>query len=245
MRVPVWVAETARMFWKKAGGESTGFPRRLASIIARTRIPLSVMELPRLSIESITRWLRNSSITCTLDTPERTLRACLFCRQGWGIAFIEAHDSEVERQFSLAHELAHFLRDYLEPRQQIEKRIGRPSLAVLDGEREAERGEKIHALIGSVPLRPYVHFLERDTEGRHVSRKVARSEEDADRVAYELLAPAGHVAVRNASLDLADLALVLERDYALPRWHAERYAEHLKPKEQPADPLIVLWQSSR
>ena len=123
MTVPVWVARLAGDFWKKAG-EAGPFPRNLVRPIARA-VPLSVVLLPQLSIDSILKRLHSYGVDCRIDTANRPLRACLVARFGNGIAFIDGTDSEDEQRFSLAHELSHFLRDYLAPRELTCRKVGR------------------------------------------------------------------------------------------------------------------------
>ena len=69
MTVPVWAARLAADFWKKAG-EAGPFPRNLVQPIARA-VPLTVVLLPRLSIDTILQRLRKYGVDCRIDTPNR------------------------------------------------------------------------------------------------------------------------------------------------------------------------------
>src|SRR5205814_1009729 len=121
------------------------------------------------------------------------LRACLVAHGGHGFAFIDASDCEDERRFSLAHELAHFLHDYLEPRRRIVQLVGLSALEVLDGYRAPTADERVHAVLSQTTVGCHVHLLDRDREGQMLSRAVTDAESGADRLAFELLAPAEHV----------------------------------------------------
>ena len=74
------------------------------------------MLLTRLRLFGVLEWLRRQGIEFPLTEADRPLRACLVCRRGAGFVFLDGGDDEAEQRFSLAHELAHFLRDYWRPR---------------------------------------------------------------------------------------------------------------------------------
>src|SRR5439155_23441742 len=142
MSVPLWAAELARVFWEKAR-ETEPFPRRLRRPIARA-VRLSVVLLPRLSLRAAFDWLQNCGLVCELPGADRPLRACLVARGGHGVALVDGSDGDAEQRFSIAHELAHFLRDYWNLRRRILKRLGAEALQVLDGDREATAQERFH-----------------------------------------------------------------------------------------------------
>lgn len=48
-------------------------------------------------------------------------------------------DTPAEQRFSLAHEVAHFLLDYLQPREATRRKLGETALEVVDGLRPARR----------------------------------------------------------------------------------------------------------
>jgi hypothetical protein len=236
MNVPVWIAELATAFWKRAAQDEP-FPRSLRRSIARA-MPLSVVFLPQLSIAAVLKWLQESGIVCELGSADRPLRACLVARYGHGVAFVDGADSDAEQCFSLAHELAHFLQDYWCVRQQICKRLGERALEVFDGDRAATAEERVHALLRNTPMRFRVHLMERDCDGQPVDGEIAAAEETADRLAYELLAPVEHVYANFAGCGRRRLAEKLSQFYGLTEHHAERYARILIPDEH-VDPLIL------
>lgn len=234
MSVPLWAAELAATFWVKAG-EPEPFPRDLRRPIARA-VLLSVAFLPKLTVRAALERLRECGLVCEFPGVDRPLRACLVARNGHGVALIDGADSDAEQRFSIAHELAHFLRDYWYLRQQIRKRLGESALEVLDGRRPATPRERMHALLRNVPLGFHVHLLERDDNGNPASWSIAQAEEDADRLAYELLAPAKHVLERMpaARCELVDR---LQSFYGLPAPQSVRYAGLLLPSAH-TDPLL-------
>ncbi len=187
MSPPQWVGELAAQFWVDAGGPAP-FPRDLRPAIAWA-LPVSVVPINELRVAAIDRWLHRRSIS-TAAVPDRPLRAALVARSGQGFIFLEADDPPDELRFSLAHELAHFLRAYWQPRQRVLARLGPDSRAVLDGERPPTRVERIDSLLSRTPLGYYVHLMNRLADGALASPAIARAEREADLLAWELLAPA-------------------------------------------------------
>jgi hypothetical protein len=94
-----------------------------------------------------------------------------------------------------------------------------------------------HALLAAVPLGFHLHLLSRDPEGGFPAETVLAAEEEADRLAYELLAPADEVLRRLVVHQEQDLAELLRTDFGLPAAHAARYRDILSPVA-PADPLL-------
>ena len=113
MSLPVWCAELAASFWKRAGPPPP-FPRDLRRAVGV--VTLCVVDLDGVTVAGVMRWFDRTGIPIRIDEPDRQLRACLVARHGEGYTFLDARDDPAERRFSLAHELGHFLRDYLRPR---------------------------------------------------------------------------------------------------------------------------------
>lgn len=244
MNVPLWVAEAAAGFWKEAG-EEEAFPRRLLRPIHRS-LPLRVIYQPRLTVGGVLVWLEQRGVSCRLAAPGRPLRACLVARGGRGFAFVDANDSPEEQRFSLAHELAHFLRDYQVPRRQAVRRLGKGVLEVCDGLRPPTPEEQLHAILGSIKIGFHTHLLARDA----VAASYSAAERDADRFACELLAPAvavlGMIRPQPAAPARAGVVAVLRKTFELPGAQAARYAALLLPSPPPGDPLLArLWSAPK
>lgn len=226
MSVPLWVCELADAFWAVAGPPGP-FPRDLTAAVAGGW-PLAVVDLPRLSLGAAHAWLTRNGVTVHVRGPDRRLRAGLVSGNGQGFVFLDADDLPDERRFSLAHEVAHYLRDDWAVRERAARRLGRNVLAVFDGERPATDSERLGAALANLPLRVNVHLLRR--EAGELPPDVAVAERAADRLAYELLAP--------ADLALGRSITELAATFGLPRVQAERYAAILDPVPS-GDPLLL------
>lgn len=224
---PVWARELADAFWQAVGPE--GFPRTFAR--ASLGFSVTVTEWPDLSVGSIRTWLARRSAV-TVPGPDRPVRGCLVANGGFGFVFVEATDPEDERRFTRAHELAHYLRDVWQPRRRAMARLGSGIADVFDGRRPATPDERLHAVLRGLPAGPVVHLLGRgDDEGP----AVRAAEAAADRLAFELLAPAEAVGGPD---DRAAVADRLVRTFGLPPGPAARYAALLAP-EAPPDRLLA------
>jgi hypothetical protein len=228
----VWCIELATSFWLKTGPPPP-YPRDLREAVLA--LPLSVIELPKLSVSLIRSWFERVGLPINLDELDRPLRACLVAWFGQGFAFLDSRDDPTEKAFSLAHELAHFLRDYLRPRETADKRLGKMALEVLDGKRPATPDERLHAVLRNVRLGPFTHLLKRDDSGRSLTPVELEAEIAADRLAFELLAPADDV---GEAADRCELAKRLIQVFGLPPIAAERYATTLMPESPPIDRAI-------
>jgi hypothetical protein len=238
--VPLWVRELAADFWAEAGCH-TPFPRELRLAIRRAVLPLAVVPRPALSVGGVLDWLRRAGVACALGEPDRLLRGCLVASRGHGFAFLDADDSPEEQRFSLAHELAHFLRDYLQPRRRAAARLGPQVLEVFDAERPPRPEERLHALLRAAPVGFHVHLMARDASG--TPGPEAAAERDADRLAYELLAPAETVMAEARTSAAA--AEILRTRFGLPPAQAADYAALLYPPAPAADPLVMRLRAAR
>lgn len=231
---PVWVTELAERFWRKAGTPPP-FPRDLTGSATRAA-PLTFEALPNLSVSAVFGFLRGLGIAAVLPQPDRQLRAALYCWRGFGFVFLDADDPPAERRFSVAHEVAHFLRDAAAVREKVEKALGKETLAVLDGRRTATANEHIAAVLRGLTLAPHVHLMNRNADGRPAGDAERDAEAGADRLAFELLAPA---ALLYGESDRVSLTVRLAAEFGLPVSAARTYANLLLPEGLPTDRLFA------
>jgi Zn-dependent peptidase ImmA (M78 family) len=232
------IISQAERFWSRAG-ITEAFPRSLERAAAWA-LPLVVVKLPRLCLPELRDWLEQRNIPFTFSFPDRRLRACLIARGGHGLIFLDGSDADDERRFSLAHEMAHFILDCLEPREKVLKFLGDAGHAVLNCERPPTAEERLRGVLHGVQLTTYLHLMERTPAGSVERLLVLEAEDRADRLALELLAPKETVLTRLAEKG-ADWcstevhALVREtltQEFGLPETVAETYAQMLVMQQQ-------------
>jgi hypothetical protein len=186
-----WLISSAEHFWKTVDGELP-YPRNIEYIISRG-FPLSVITLPHLSVWQVELWFQQQQIPFHFPCHNRSLCGCIVALCGQGLIFVDGYDPEDERRYTIAHEVAHFLVDYLYPRQQALELFGESIRPVLDGKRSPTQIERLDALLEGVKLSTYIDFMPRSIHGNLDQGFILRAEERADRLALELLAPADQI----------------------------------------------------
>jgi hypothetical protein len=217
-------------FWDLCG-EIEPFPRSLERYLALA-LPLTVIKLPRLKITDIQDWLSQRGASVALGCSDRQLRGCLVARSGEGLIFVDGTDSPAELRFTIAHELAHFLIDYLLPRSLALRTFGPWARDVIDGVRPPTPSERLQALLASKAITVHINLMERSGEGE-ANSNVLSIENRADRVGLALLAPPSIVLSRLAPLadgfverhEAVTSELCLR--YGLPSWLARQYGRAL------------------
>ncbi len=238
-----WLARAAEHFWEAVGGPIAP-PRDLSPVISRP-FPLSMITLPALDIAKVERWFAERSVPYRFLCQNRALCGCIIAARGYGMLFIDANDAAAEQRFTVAHEVAHFLLDYLDPRQEAIELLGNLILPVLDGERAPTAEERIHAVLGRVKLGFYQDMMPRTAQGSIDQGAILRAEDRADRLALELLAPAADVlaaatTVTSTPFERArELTELLEQHYGLPLVVARAYAASLA--KQISRPAVAEW----
>lgn len=219
----------AEAFWTEVGAPEP-FPRSLESSVVWA-LPVAVLEVRRLSVRTAEEWLRRLGAPLVLACRDRSLKGCLISYGGKGLVLVDGHDPEDERRFSLAHEVSHFLLDYLLPRRRTVERLGESVREVLDGKRRPTVEERVDALLGDVNIGVHTHLLERNPEGTIDRTEILSVESRSDLLALELLAPASEVRRRIPDLERSSgfhqvaerTADVLIDEFGLPERIAHGY----------------------
>jgi hypothetical protein len=220
-RPPVWVVELAARFWA-AVGDPPPFPRDL-----RTTIPwlaaLRFREIPNLSLHRAAEPFRRWGIPFPTPEADRPLSGCFGGYGDAALILINATDTEDEKRLTCAHELAHYLRDFAEPRRKAAACLGSGILDVFDGRRTPTVEERLAGVLRGLAVGCQTQFLDRDQWCRVIGEVASESEEAADRLAFELIAPFNAVNL-NASSSRARLAGHLTSAFGLPNLPASKYA---------------------
>jgi hypothetical protein len=225
----VWLRAVTEDFWR-AAGQIEPFPRSLEAPVL-SALPLSIVKVARLSVAEVRDQLRRRGIDFRVDAPDRALHGCLVAFRGNGLVLLDGSDPPNELSFSLAHEVGHFLTDYLQPRQRALRQLGPRIKDVIDGRRAPTLDERIDAVLSDVRLGVHMHLMARSPSGAAGCGRIAGSEFRADRLAFELIAPEDEVlrtAARSVAGDTrAVMELALRDVFGLPEEPAREYARFL------------------
>ncbi len=228
------VRKIASDFWRLAGS-TAGFPRSIEASILWA-LPLAVVKLPRLRVALVRSWLSENGLSNIVPSGDRELRACVVAARGRGVIFIDGSDPTDEQQMSLSHELAHYLLDYLLPRDRAIQVFGQSIIPVLDCDRLPTHAERLSAVLGGVTLGVYSRLWLRGPLGLARDARVVAQEDLADMLAFELMAPRREVVARARDIIAKPDAVsaLLRTEFGLPSSSADAYARVLCVIAKPA-----------
>jgi hypothetical protein len=156
------------------------------SLVAWTA-PLAVVVLPELNIAGARGWLAERGAGVQFGKDDRQLRGLLLAWRGSGVIFVDGGLPVPDRRFTVAHELGHFLLDYVEPRARVLRKAP-DLLEVLDGHRPVTARDRTRAVLERISLGVHAHLLDRDPHGG-AAWDVEQGEDLSSRFALELLSP--------------------------------------------------------
>ena len=222
-------------FWEMADAQES-FPRDLETAILWT-LPVAIIKVPRLRISDARDWLEQRNLPLTVDG-DRALHACLIAFGGRGLVFLDGMNPLDELRFSLAHEVGHFIIDYFEPRRIALARFGADIANVLDGRRPPTVEERGAAILSNTSVGVYRHLMARTPSGGIGCSRIAESENTADQLALELLAPAELVRellaaeLKSCKPSQAEITGLLKETFGLPTSVAARYSLKFDPADK-------------
>jgi len=220
----------AEKFWEAAPEIEHVFPRDIESAIAWS-VPLFIVRVPNLWVHNVETYLRQRQLPTLIGAADRPLHGCVIATRGKGLIVVDGTDVPQDLRFTIAHEVAHFLLDYYEPRQRVLEKLGSHVEEVVDGQRPPTSDERVDGLLANTPVGLYAHFMHRDDAGAG-SSSVLDAERLADRLAFELIAPERNVWAsspkdtpdRAYGRRVLNLQRLLIRRYGLPNEAAHKYA---------------------
>lgn len=215
--------------------DSTVFPRELAEDIPLV-LPLTVVPLPGLTPRMGFEWLvSHKRAHGGLVETDELKHGFTVAHAGVGVLFLNSADPGDEQRFTLAHEVAHFVLDHLQPRARALRARGRSILPVLDGREEPTIEDQLLSVLERIPYRTQ-NFMDRNDKGKPRTGRVMESEQRADRLAFELLAPRRELRPLLDHAGARELEDVLVSRFGLPVMEARTYARWLlleRPSRRP------------
>ena len=184
--------------------------------------------IPDLTIEKFFRKFRHPFQNSSPSKPEIPLHGIVEVIDGLGIIGINDSDPPNEQVFTLAHELAHYLIEQMVPEKRMDQCKEKLKLV---GRRAIDKTHIMDHLIGilrNLEVAPLRHYLTRGNLSGEQYLRIAHAETNADRLAFELLAPfseligavdsGSYVRTREKTYD------VLVNDFHFPMGPANHYS---------------------
>lgn len=198
--------------------------------------PLSLVDVPRLTCGLARDWLdAKERAHGGLPRTSRRLHGCMVADRGWGFLFYDSQDPAQQQRFTLAHEVAHFVLEHRLPRARALRAFGQGILPVLDGQRAPSAHESLFLMLKRIPLGVQVRLMDRNDSGEPCTANAMEAEQRADRLAFELLAPAREVLplLNHSSKEAAEAELCSR--FGLPKREARSYTRLLarEPARRP------------
>jgi Zn-dependent peptidase ImmA (M78 family) len=159
--------------------------------------------------------------------------------RGRGFLFYDSLDSEPQQRFTLAHEVAHFVLDHRLPRARALRAFGQDILPVLDGQSAPSAHQSLLLMLERISIGVQVRLMERNDSGEPCTGKAMEVEQRADRLAFELLAPAREVLPLLRSSSRLEVEAELVSRFGLPAREARSYARLLLAREPARRPFFL------
>lgn len=224
----------AAAFWDRAGGRPAP-PRNLAIAAAKV-CPVWVRTADEVTSLRVREWFANRGLTLPPSTGNlRPLLGCIIAHRGSAGIFVDAKLPEAEQRVIIAHELGHFVAEYLVPRERVIRRLGQSVLPVLDGDRPPTFAEEAAGWLAGVRVGLSVHVLDRGFDPDSHDR----SEQTASELGLELLA--GREEVQALATNESGIFDALTGRFGLPASWAKGYAKRLAADARRRVPLSRHW----
>lgn len=227
------VAGVAEVFWHDAGGRALfGSPVDIARAATRV-LPVAIREISGLRTDYVAALLGRIEGPPWADGSPRPLRGCIVADAGRALVLVDGSDPDDERRMTVAHEVAHLILHYIQPRETAVRAFGPHILAVMDRLRPPTLGERFSSVLRAVPIEPFRHAMDRAPGARH--EDLEEFEEQADDLAVELLAPWSELRAMHGATPGG-----LRERFGLPASVAARLAGMIAPR-QPSSGVLGMF----
>lgn len=221
--------------WLRGAVEASGLPPPAnyphdLSADATMSLRVRPVGLRGLTSELVRQWLAKRGREVEIGY-HRAMHGCMVAWEGKGLVFFDQNDPPEVRRFAIAHELGHFFLDHLLPRRRAIDFFGDDIRDVLDQKRAPSREQSLSAVLEGVPIGVQIHLMDRGPTGDIGKGVVARSEQRADRLALEWLAPSKHARQVMQEGPEETQEQRLGQYFGLPEHMAETYARILRREE--------------
>ncbi|WPB75400.1 ImmA/IrrE family metallo-endopeptidase [Archangium violaceum] len=203
-------------------------------------LPIGLLAMPGLTCGMARDWLDSMGRAHGgLPRTSRRLHGCMVAYAGKGVLFYDEQDEALQQRFTLVHEVAHFVLDHHLPRARAFRSLGKEIRPALDDTRARAPHESLFLTLQRIPSGAQVRFIERNVSGDPRTGKAMESELRADRLTYELLAPAREALPLVQNLPRREAVHELVSRFGLPKREARTYVRLLLAREPARRPFFL------
>ncbi|MFE8595442.1 ImmA/IrrE family metallo-endopeptidase [Archangium violaceum] len=203
-------------------------------------LPIRLVAIPGLTCGMARDWLDSKGRAHGgLPRTSRRLHGCMVAHAGKGVLFYDEQDTALQQRFTLVHEVAHFVLDHHLPRVRAFRSLGEEIRPALDGTQARAPHEALFLTLQRIPSGAQVRFIDRNSSGDPCTGKTMESELRADRLTYELLAPAREALPLVRDLGRQEAECELSSRFGLPMREARAYVRLLLAREPARRPFFL------
>ncbi|HYO69302.1 MAG TPA: ImmA/IrrE family metallo-endopeptidase [Archangium sp.] len=214
----------------------------LSELLEKIRmvLPIGLVAMPGLTCGMAREWLDSKGRAHGgLPRTSRRLHGCMVAHAGKGVLFYDDQDDALQQRFTLVHEVAHFVLDHHLPRDHALRTLGEEIRPALNGTHARAPHQALFLTLQRIPSGVQVRFIERNASGDPCTGKAMESELRADRLTYELLAPAREALPLVRNLGQQEAERELASRFGLPMREARAYVRLLLARQPSRRPFFL------
>jgi Zn-dependent peptidase ImmA (M78 family) len=223
----------AREFWSTVDQKH----RETYDIVSAVNdtLTINLILIKNLSIKKMEDWLISIGKYENFGIDDRSLHGFLMIKNGNICMFVEESEDQSQQRFTVAHEVSHYLLDYQLPKERAILALGKEIEDVLNGNLPPTDTQLALSVIKGVNISPYTFMIEKNGNGSFFNWSNFNSENEADYLAMELLAPRARIVNetfssikrRSYSQFIRKSEEILISHYKIPPDIARHYASEL------------------
>lgn len=187
----------AREFWATTKSEFR-FNYDLINVVEST-LNVQLIRMPQLCPIKINSWLNNQNIGIQIEDNGQNLHGALLIQNGTVLMFIDTTENTTWQRYTLAHQVSRFLLEYQMPRERAILSFGKEIAGVLKGKNDASVTELVQSAFNDVSNKTYTLLLEKKGDRVTTGEDPSLTDNPADFLALELLAPRYQIIQETAS----------------------------------------------
>lgn len=187
----------AREFWATTKSEFR-FNYDIINVV-ESALNVQLIRMPQLCPIKINSWLNSQHMDLQIENKGQNLHGALLIQNGTVLMFIDTTENATWQRYTLAHQVSRFLLEYQMPREQAILTLGKEIAGVLKGNDDASVTELVQSAFNDVSNKAYTLLIEKKENSAASYQEPSLTDNPADFLALELLAPRYQIIQETAS----------------------------------------------